>query len=85
MSKSFRPYGPGLQLLLPAALQEWLPGDHLLLLSKIIRPGITTNISPLWARVVWSCISLKLASQSPPLFPRTSGVETAFPGSWSPR
>ena len=29
MSKSFRPYDPHQQLLLPAALQEWLPQDHL--------------------------------------------------------
>ena len=29
MSKSFRPYNPEQQLLLPAALQEWLPEDHL--------------------------------------------------------
>ena len=29
MSKTFRPYDPEQQLLLPAALQEWLPPDHL--------------------------------------------------------
>ena len=29
MSKTFRPYDPDQQLLLPAALQEWLPKDHL--------------------------------------------------------
>ena len=29
MSKPFRPYDPDQQLLLPAALQEWLPPDHL--------------------------------------------------------
>ena len=29
MSKTFRPYEPDQQLLLPAALQEWLPPDHL--------------------------------------------------------
>ena len=29
MSKTFRPYDPDQQLLLPAALQEWLPPDHL--------------------------------------------------------
>ena len=27
MSKTFRPYDSGQQLLLPAALQEWLPAD----------------------------------------------------------
>ena len=29
MSKTYRPYDPEQQLLLPAALQEWLPPDHL--------------------------------------------------------
>ena len=29
MSKTCRPYDPDQQLLLPAALQEWLPTDHL--------------------------------------------------------
>ena len=28
MSKTYRPYDPGQQLLLPAALREWLPDDH---------------------------------------------------------
>ncbi len=29
MSKTFRPYDPGQRLLLPAALQEWLPEEHM--------------------------------------------------------
>ena len=29
MSKTYLPYEPEQQLLLPAALQEWLPDDHL--------------------------------------------------------
>ena len=29
MSKTYLPYEPDQQLLLPAALQEWLPEDHL--------------------------------------------------------
>ena len=29
MSKSYRPYDPDQQLLLPAALQQWLPEDYL--------------------------------------------------------
>ena len=29
MSKTYLPYDPGQQLLLPQALQEWLPEDHL--------------------------------------------------------
>ncbi len=28
MSKTYRPYDPDRQLLLPAALREWLPDDH---------------------------------------------------------
>ena len=29
MSKTYLPYDPDQQLLLPAALQEWMPDDHL--------------------------------------------------------
>ena len=29
MSKTYLPYEPDQQMLLPAALQEWLPDDHL--------------------------------------------------------
>ena len=29
MNKTYLPYEPDQQLLLPAALQEWLPDDHL--------------------------------------------------------
>ena len=29
MSKTYRPYDPEQQLLLPAALQEWLPPEHM--------------------------------------------------------
>ena len=29
MSKTYRPYDPDQQLLLPAAMREWLPDDHL--------------------------------------------------------
>ena len=29
MSKTYLPYDPDQQLLLPAALQEWLPEEHL--------------------------------------------------------
>ena len=29
ISKTYLPYDPDQQLLLPAALQEWLPDDHL--------------------------------------------------------
>ncbi len=30
MSKTYLPYEPDQQLLLPAALQEWLPDEHLI-------------------------------------------------------
>ena len=29
MSKTYRPYDPDQQLLLPVAMREWLPDDHL--------------------------------------------------------
>jgi transposase len=57
MSKTFRPYDPEQQLLLPTALQEWLPSDHLVYFvsdvvdqldlsvipSTITRPGLPTR------------------------------------------
>ena len=37
MSKTYLPYDPNQQLLLPAALQEWLPDDHLAyLISDVV-------------------------------------------------
>ena len=37
MSKTYIPYDPDQQLLLPAALQEWLPPDHLAyLISDVV-------------------------------------------------
>ena len=54
-------------------------------LTRVIRPGIFTDISPPRARVIWTCIRLRLASQSPPPSPATSGAGKVFPGSWSPR
>ena len=37
MSKTYRPYDPEQQLLLPAALQEWLPPDHMVyLISDVV-------------------------------------------------
>ncbi len=37
MSKTYRPYEPNQQLLLPAALQEWLPPEHLAyLISDVV-------------------------------------------------
>ncbi len=48
MSKTFRPYDPEHQLLLPAALQEWLPEDHLAyfiadLVEHLDLPAITAR------------------------------------------
>ena len=37
MSKTYLPYDPGQQLLLPQALQEWLPEDHL---SRVPGSGV---------------------------------------------
>ena len=40
MSKTYLPYEPDQQLLLPAALQEWLPDDHLAyFISDVVRVG----------------------------------------------
>ena len=37
MSKTYRPYEPNQQLLLPAAVQEWLPPEHLAyLISDVV-------------------------------------------------
>ena len=38
-----------------------------MLLIRVIRPGIFTDISPPWARVIWTCIRGWVAGQSPPL------------------
>ena len=37
MSKTYLPYDPDQQLLLPAALQEWLPPDHLAYFMSDVR------------------------------------------------
>ena len=42
MSKTYLPYEPDQQLLLPAALQEWLPDDHLAyFISDVVGPART--------------------------------------------
>ena len=43
MSKTYLPYDPDQQLLLPQALQEWLPDDHLAyFISDIVEPSEIT-------------------------------------------
>ena len=50
MSKTYRPYEPDQQLLLPAALREWLPDDHLAyFISDVVEP-------------VGSCLRSRLAT-----------------------
>ena len=40
MSKTYLPYEPDRQLLMPAALQEWLPDDHLAyFISDVVELG----------------------------------------------
>ena len=47
MSKTFRPYDPEQQLLLPAALQEWLPEDHLdYFISDLVKHLDLSAITP---------------------------------------
>ncbi len=51
MSKTYRAYDPDQQLLLPAALQEWLPDDHLAyfisdVVEQLDRSDITARYEP---------------------------------------
>ena len=47
MSKTYLPYDPDQQLLLPAALQEWLPDDHLAyFISDVVDQLETCRQSP---------------------------------------
>ena len=52
MRKTYRPYDPDQQLLLPAALQEWLPPDHLAyFVSDVVDQSLFTwQHRRLWAR-----------------------------------
>ena len=45
-SKTFRPYDPNQQLLLPAALQEWLPPEHLTYFISDVVDQLTCRPSP---------------------------------------
>ena len=47
MSKTYLPYEPDQQLLLPAALQEWLPDDHLAYFISDVVDHWTCRRSPL--------------------------------------
>ena len=44
MSKSYRPYDPDQQMLLPTALREWLPDDHL---AYFISDALDKQTTPL--------------------------------------
>ncbi len=51
MSKTYRAYDPDQQLLLPTALQEWLPDDHLAyfisdVVEQLDRSDITARYEP---------------------------------------
>ena len=51
MSKTFHPYDPDQQLLLPAALQGWLPPDHLAyFISDVVDQLDISAISTITAR-----------------------------------
>ncbi len=63
MSKTYLPYDPAQQLLLPAALREWLPEDHLVyFISDVVdqldprfrggRPCRTSPPATRWRAVV---------------------------------
>ena len=47
MSKTYLPYEPDQQLLLPAALQKWLPDDHLAYFISTWWTSWTCRRSPL--------------------------------------
>ncbi len=48
MSKTFRRYEPDQMLLMPVALQEWLPGDHLVyFLSDVVDQ---LGLKEIWSR-----------------------------------
>ena len=54
MSKTFRPYDPDQQLLLPAALQEWLPPDHLAYFISDVAPWTNWTSSTLYLMAAMS-------------------------------
>ena len=48
MSKTFRHYEPDQMLLLPVALQEWLPADHLAYFISDVVDQLELN--EIWSR-----------------------------------
>ena len=62
MSKSYRPYDPDQQLLLPAALREWLPDDHLAYFISDVVDQL--ELSEITARYEWE------SRGGPPYHPR---------------
>ena len=62
MSKTYRPYDPDQQLLLPAALREWLPDDHLAYFISDVVDQL--ELSEITARYEWE------SRGGPPYHPR---------------
>lgn len=48
MSKTFRPYDPGQMYLMPAALQDWLPPEHLVYFISDVVDQL--DLSAIWSR-----------------------------------
>ena len=66
MSKTYLPYDPDQQLLLPAALREWLPEDHLAyFISDVVEQ---LDLAEITARFRWQGLpaSLQLSSGGEP-------------------
>ena len=50
MSKTYLPYDPDQQLLLPAALQEWLPPEHLAYFISDVADQLDLSAPPATSR-----------------------------------
>ena len=55
MSKTFRPYDPEQMLLMPVALQDWLPIEHLAYFISDFRKDHLEALSGLFVRVFELC------------------------------
>ena len=62
MSKTYLPYDPDQQLLLPATLQDWLPDDHLVYFISDVVDQL--DLSEITARYEWE------SRGGPPYHPR---------------
>ena len=68
MSKTYLRYDPDQQLLLPAALQEWLPEDHLAYFISDFRKNHLEALGDLFMHVLELCqrqILLSLITRQP--------------------